>query len=103
MARPRSFAFAVVAAPRVTPLLTTYLKMPTLQTWIVIVAIFVAAGAVLSARRQSAAAELKRRIGDLDAAILPDVVNGVKILLRGSPAEDVDAAVQAAAKQRVSK
>ena len=40
---------AVVAAPRVTPLLTTYLKMPTLQTWIVIVAIFVAAGAVLSA------------------------------------------------------
>jgi membrane protein required for colicin V production len=39
----------VVAAPRVTPLLTTYLKMPTLQTWIVIVAIFVAAGAVLSA------------------------------------------------------
>ena len=40
---------AVVAAPRVTPLLTTYLKMPTLQTWIVIVAIFVAAGAALSA------------------------------------------------------
>ena len=40
---------AVVAAPRVTSLLTTYLKMPTLQTWIVIVAIFVAAGAVLSA------------------------------------------------------
>ena len=34
---------------RVTPLLTTYLKMPTPQTWIVIVAIFVAAGAVLSA------------------------------------------------------
>jgi len=31
-------------------------------------------------------------IGDLDAAILPDVVNGVKVLLRGSPAEDVDAA-----------
>lgn len=40
---------AVVAAPRVTSLLTTHLKMPTLQTWIVIVAIFVAAGAVLSA------------------------------------------------------
>src|SRR6187401_1489722 len=40
---------AVFAAPRVTPLLTSYLKMPTLQSWIVIVAIFVAAGAALSA------------------------------------------------------
>jgi uncharacterized membrane protein required for colicin V production len=45
---------AVVAAPRVTPLLTTYLKMPTMQTWIVIVAIFVAAGAVLSALQRLA-------------------------------------------------
>ena len=30
---------AVAAGPRVTPLLTTYLKMPTPQTWIVFVAI----------------------------------------------------------------
>ena len=40
---------AVVATPRVTPLLITYLKMPAPQTWIVVVAIFVAAGATLSA------------------------------------------------------
>ncbi|MGB6351479.1 MAG: CvpA family protein [Pseudolabrys sp.] len=40
---------AVAAGPRVTPLLTAYLKMPTPQTWIVFVAIFVAAGAGLSA------------------------------------------------------
>lgn len=40
---------AVAAGPKVTPLLTTYLKMPTPQTWIVFVAIFVAAGAALSA------------------------------------------------------
>ena len=40
---------AVVATPRVLPLLTTYLKMPTPQTWVVVVAIFVAAGATLSA------------------------------------------------------
>src|SRR5215467_14143360 len=39
----------VAEAPRVTPLLTTHLKIPTVQTWIVIVAIFVAAGAGLSA------------------------------------------------------
>ncbi|HET7910855.1 MAG TPA: CvpA family protein [Pseudolabrys sp.] len=40
---------AVAVAPCITPLLTSTLKMPTLQTWLVIVAIFVAAGAVLSA------------------------------------------------------
>lgn len=40
---------AVVATPRVLPLLTTYLKMPTPQTWVVVIAIFVAAGATLSA------------------------------------------------------
>src|SRR5438105_1643174 len=40
---------AVAAAPRVTPLLTTYLKMPTPQTWLVFVAAFIAAGAVISA------------------------------------------------------
>ena len=40
---------AVVATPRVIPLLITYLKMPTPQTWVVVVAIFVAAGAALSA------------------------------------------------------
>jgi membrane protein required for colicin V production len=49
---------AVVAAPRVTPVLTTYLKMPTLQTWIVIVAIFVAVGAVLSALLRLAISEM---------------------------------------------
>ncbi len=40
---------AVAAGPKVTPLLTSYLKMPTPQTWIVFVAIFVAAGAGISA------------------------------------------------------
>lgn len=40
---------AVAAAPRVTPLLSTYLKMPTPQTWLVVIAIFVAAGVVLGA------------------------------------------------------
>jgi membrane protein required for colicin V production len=40
---------AMIATPRVMPLLTTYLKMPTPQTWIVVLAIFVAAGATLSA------------------------------------------------------
>jgi len=40
---------AVVATPRVIPLLTAYLKMPTPQTWVVVLAIFVAAGAALSA------------------------------------------------------
>jgi membrane protein required for colicin V production len=40
---------AVASAPRVTPLLTSHLKMPASQTWLVILAIFIAAGAVLSA------------------------------------------------------
>jgi membrane protein required for colicin V production len=40
---------AMIATPRVIPLLTTYLKMPTPQTWVVVVAIFVTAGAALSA------------------------------------------------------
>lgn len=40
---------AVAAGPKVAPLLTTHLKMPTPQTWIVFVAIFVAAGAGISA------------------------------------------------------
>lgn len=40
---------AVAIGPRVTPLLTTSLKMPTPQTWIVFVAIFIAAGAGISA------------------------------------------------------
>jgi hypothetical protein len=31
-------------------------------------------------------------IGDLDAAILPDVVAGVRLLLRGSPASEIDSA-----------
>jgi len=48
----------VAAGPRVTPLLTTYLKMPTPQTWIVFVAIFVAAGAGLSALLRLAVSEM---------------------------------------------
>ena len=51
-------AVAVAAAPRVTPLLTSYLKMPTPQTWIVIVAIFIAAGVVLSALLRLAVSEM---------------------------------------------
>jgi membrane protein required for colicin V production len=49
---------AVAAGPKVTPLLTTYLKMPTPQTWIVFVAIFVAAGAGLSALLRLAVSEM---------------------------------------------
>ena len=51
-------AVAVALAPRVTPLLTTHLKLPTVQTWIVIVAIFVAAGAGLSALLRLAVNEM---------------------------------------------
>ena len=40
---------AVAAGPKVIPPLMTYLKMPTPQTWIVFVAIFVAVGAAISA------------------------------------------------------
>ena len=39
---------AVAAAPRLAPLLTTYLKMPTPQVWLVFLAVFVAAGATIS-------------------------------------------------------
>jgi membrane protein required for colicin V production len=49
---------AVAAAPRVTPLLSTYLKMPTPQTWLVVVAIFVAAGVALSALLRLAVSEM---------------------------------------------
>ena len=40
---------AVAAGPKLIPLLITHLNMPTPQTWIVFVAIFVAAGATISA------------------------------------------------------
>ena len=49
---------AVAATPRVTPLLTTYLKIPTPQTWVVIVAIFVAAGVILSGLLRLAVSEM---------------------------------------------
>jgi membrane protein required for colicin V production len=49
---------AVAAAPRLTPLLTTYLKMPTPQTWLVFVAIFVATGVVISALLRLAVSEM---------------------------------------------
>ncbi len=42
-------AVAVAAGPKLIPLLITHLNMPTPQTWIVFVAIFVAAGATISA------------------------------------------------------
>jgi membrane protein required for colicin V production len=49
---------AVAAAPRLAPLLTTHLKMPTPQTWLVFVAVFVAAGAVISALLRLAVSEM---------------------------------------------
>ena len=49
---------AVAAAPRLTPLLTTYLKMPTPQAWLVFVAVFVAAGAAISALLRLAVSEM---------------------------------------------
>ena len=49
---------AVAATPRVAPLLTTYLKLPAPQTWVVIMAIFVAAGAALSALLRLAVSEM---------------------------------------------
>ena len=67
-------AVAVALAPRVTPLLTTHLKMPTVQTWIVIVAIFVAAGAGLSALLRLA---LKEMVGPNIS--VPDRVAGATL------------------------
>ena len=49
---------AVAAAPRLTPLLTTYLKMPTPQTWLIFVVVFVAAGAAISALLRLAVSEM---------------------------------------------
>jgi membrane protein required for colicin V production len=49
---------AVAAAPRLAPLLTTYLKMPAPQTWLVFIAVFVAAGAVVSALLRLAVSEM---------------------------------------------
>jgi membrane protein required for colicin V production len=49
---------AVAAAPRLTPLLTTYLKMPTPQVWLVFLAVFVAAGAAISALLRLAVSEM---------------------------------------------
>jgi membrane protein required for colicin V production len=49
---------AVAAAPRLAPLLTTYLKMPTPQTWLVFLAVFVAAGAAISALLRLAVSEM---------------------------------------------
>ena len=49
---------AVAATPPLAPLLTTYLKMPTTQTWLVFVAIFVAAGLAISALLRLAVSEM---------------------------------------------
>lgn len=49
---------AVAAAPRLAPLLTTYLKMPTPQVWLVFLAVFVAAGAAISALLRLAVSEM---------------------------------------------
>src|SRR5262249_14208137 len=49
---------AVAATPRVTPLLATYLKMPAPQTWVVVVAIFVAAGVICGALLRLAVNEM---------------------------------------------
>ena len=49
---------AVAAGPKLVPLLTTHLNMPTPHTWIVFVAIFVAAGAVISALLRLAVSEM---------------------------------------------
>jgi membrane protein required for colicin V production len=50
-------AVAVAAAPRVTPLLASHLKMPAPQTWLVILALFVASGALISALLRLALSE----------------------------------------------
>jgi membrane protein required for colicin V production len=49
---------ALAAAPRVTPLLTGYLKMPGPQSWLVILALFVATGALVSALLRFAVSEM---------------------------------------------
>jgi membrane protein required for colicin V production len=49
---------AVAAAPKLTPMLNTYLNMPTPQTWIVFVALFVVAGAAISALLRLAVSEM---------------------------------------------
>lgn len=40
---------AVAAAPHVTPLVSSHFKVPAVQNWLVLVAIFIVAGIVLSA------------------------------------------------------
>lgn len=49
---------AVVAAPRVTPLFSSQFKLPTVQNWLVLVAIFIVAGIILSALLRLAVSEM---------------------------------------------
>jgi membrane protein required for colicin V production len=49
---------AVAAAPKLTPLLATYLKTVTPQTWVVFVAVFIAAGAIIGALLRLAVSEM---------------------------------------------
>jgi membrane protein required for colicin V production len=49
---------AVAVAPRVTPLFTSSLKLPAPQMWVVVVAIFVAAGLILGALLRLAVSEM---------------------------------------------
>ena len=49
---------AVFAAPRITPLFSDHFKLPAVQNWLVLVAIFIVAGIMLSAILRMAVSEM---------------------------------------------
>ncbi|MFZ0095381.1 MAG: CvpA family protein, partial [Pseudolabrys sp.] len=72
---------AAAAAPRVAPLLTTYLKMPTPQTWLVFVAIFVAAGLAISALLRLAVSEMVGPTISIPDRIVGALLGAFRIIL----------------------
>jgi len=72
---------AVAASPRLASLLTTYLKMPTPQTWLVFVAVFVAAGAVISALLRLAVSEMVGPDISIPDRIVGAVLGAFRIVL----------------------
>ncbi|HXZ21990.1 MAG TPA: CvpA family protein [Pseudolabrys sp.] len=72
---------AVAATPRVTPLLTTYLIIPAPQMWVVVVAIFVAAGVILSALLRLAVSEMVSPNISIPDRIAGAVLGALRVVL----------------------
>lgn len=72
---------AVAAAPKLTPMLNTYLKTPTPQTWIVFVALFVVAGAAISALLRLAVSEMVGPNVSIPDRIAGALVGAIRIVL----------------------